>query len=243
MPGFVYEMKTGFVAVIHNTCFAERKKDIWREGSEKDIKALRTFFEYDRGFQFREHNDLKANEMLNLAIGLAEKDYTKFDCFFLIVLTHGNQKGILGVDESSIHIDAITGLFTAEKCPTLANKPKCFIIQACRGDEDDHGAVVADASAFIPPQLQSVPIESDFLIAYASPPGYASFRDKERGSWFIQKLVQVFKDYCEKEHLLDMFLRVNFLIAKVMSNDGLKQMPLQECRLTKKCFFSVQPHN
>ena len=39
--------------------------------------------------------------------------------------------------------------------------------------------------------LGSLPVEADMLIAYATVPGYVSWRNSERGSWFIQALVKV----------------------------------------------------
>eukprot|EP00794_Sanderia_malayensis_P018144 gene18144-19954_t len=240
MPeGFIHELKYGSVEVIHNFCFPKRK-DAWREGSDEDLKAIHNFFDVDRGFKFRTHEDLKADQMFQLAKDISEKDFSKMDSFFFFILSHGNEKGILGVDEEPLPIEAITGLFTADKCPTLANKPKFFIIQACRGEKDDQGAIVPDADSFCPspPPVPAIPVESDFLVAYSSPPGYLSLRDKENGTWFIQNLMRVFQDFYTQEHVMDMFLMVNFLIAKVLSTTELKQMPLQECRLTKKCYFS-----
>ncbi len=235
IPGFVYNMEKGFVLLINNDNFPERT-DVWRKGSEVDAEGLERYFKIDLGFEFRKEENLSAKEMLRLIKGYSEKDFSKYDSFFLFISSHGNQNGILGTDEKPIAVDAVTGLFTADRCPSLADKPKSFFIQACRGDADDCGAVVSDASMSSPPQYQ-IPIESDFLVAYSSPPGYASFRDLQTGSWFIQTLLKIFKIYSVTDHLMDMLLMVNHYIAKKLVVSNLKQMPLQECRLTKKCYF------
>lgn len=238
MLGFCHEMTNGFVAVIHNTYFPKRR-EVFRQGSEQDVEALRQFFECDVDFEFRVYEDLTADGILNKAKDLSEKDLSKWDSFFFFVLSHGQKEGVLGIDEKLVPVEAIVGIFTPDKCPSLINKPKVFMIQACRGDMDDFGAVASDSAAFVPPSQQILPIHSDFLVAYSSPPGYASFRNLENGSWFLQTLVKVFRDYFEKEHLMDMLLRVNYIIAK-LSVGNMKQMPIQECTLTKKCFFYKQ---
>ena len=54
---------------------------------------------------------------------------------------------------------------------------------------------------------------------------------------FFQELLEILKIYSFTDHLMDMLLMVNHYIAKKQTNNNLKQMLLQECRLTKKCYF------
>eukprot|EP00112_Aurelia_sp_Birch-Aquarium-sp1_P025601 Seg859.7 transcript_id=Seg859.7/GoldUCD/mRNA.D3Y31 product=Caspase-3 protein_id=Seg859.7/GoldUCD/D3Y31 len=233
-----YEMTKGFVVLFHNELFPKRTNGSWRKGSERDAEALKSFFEKDCGFVFRDVNykDLTATQMIEKAKDLSEKDFSKYDSFFCIVLSHGKKEGIVGVDEEVVSVEAITGQFTGHTCPTLQNKPKIFIIQACRGDVDDPGAVAKDSQMMSGPS-PVLPIETDFLIAFASPLGYASYRNEEEGSWFVQSLVKLLMKYFKKEHLMDIFLRVNHEVAHLSSDENYKQIPSQECRLTKKCYF------
>lgn len=39
------------------------------------------------------------------------------------------------------------------------------------------------------------PAESDILVAYATPAHYVSWRNSEKGSWFIQSFVEVRRGY------------------------------------------------
>lgn len=48
----------------------------------------------------------------------------------------------------------------------------------------------------------------DTLIAYATLPGYVSYRDKFNGSWFIQLLCEVFMNYACEKHVQDLFVMV-----------------------------------
>lgn len=38
--------------------------------------------------------------------------------------------------------------------------------------------------------------------------GYTSYRDTEKGSWFIQEFVEVFQEQADEEHVLDMLTEV-----------------------------------
>jgi hypothetical protein len=48
----------------------------------------------------------------------------------------------------------------------------------------------------------------DTLIAYATLPGYVSYRDTYNGSWFIQILCEVFMNYACERHIQDLFVMV-----------------------------------
>ena len=58
----------------------------------------------------------------------------------------------------------------------LADKPKLFFIQACRGDDEDRGVVLQkDAKGDSDDAFHhSLPREADFLFGYATPPGNVS---------------------------------------------------------------------
>ena len=78
--------------------------------------------------------------------------------------------------------------FNAEWCPSLANKPKIFLVQACRGSQKGEfpgpnaDNILSDSTL----SRSRLPKESDFLLAYSSVPGYVSFRMPDSGSFFIQ---------------------------------------------------------
>lgn len=38
--------------------------------------------------------------------------------------------------------------------------------------------------------------------------GYTSYRDTERGSWFIQEFVDVFYEHADEEHVMDMLTEI-----------------------------------
>ena len=229
-----YKAKSGYVLVINNYIFPGRD-DVERTGSTDDVKNLINLFD---DFSFRhsvEHNQ-SGSQMLELLRVTAEKDFSRYDCFVCVILSHGTKDGIFGTDEKVIKIEAITSLFRRHECPSLEGKPKIFLIQACRGPRQDRVPVESDSDP-IPLSSSSLPADADFLICFASAPGHQSYRQAHLGSWFISSVFEVFKEYAEREHLMDMMLRVNNRVAGFYSKEGLKQMPCQVCMLRKKVFF------
>ena len=45
---------------------------------------------------------------------------------------------------------------------------------------------------------EMIPNESDFLVGYATVPGYVSFRSRNHGSWYIRKLCELVEKYSER---------------------------------------------
>ena len=229
-----YIARSGYVFVINNYIFPQRS-DVERTGSNDDVISLMRLFD-DFGFRTRVHDNLTKSHMLTLLRETSEKDYSRYDCFVCVILSHGSKDGIYGTDDEVINLEAITSLFRRDECPSLEGKPKIFLIQACRGNQRDRVLVESDSDPILFSN-PSLPADADFLICFASAPGHQSYRQASLGSWFISAVFNVFKEYAESEHIMDMMLRVNNQVAGYFSKDGLKQMPCQVCMLTKKVFF------
>jgi len=206
-----------------------------RTGSNDDVISLTNLFD-DFGFSTRVSDNLTKSEMLKLLTDTAEKDFSRYDCFVCVILSHGSKDGIYGTDDKVINLDAITSLFRRDECPSLEGKPKIFLIQACQGSQHDHAPVESDSDRIVFSNL-NLPADADFLICFASAPGHQSYRQPYLGSWFISAVSAVFKEYADKEHIMDMMFRVNNQVASYFNKDALKQMPCQVCTLTKKVFF------
>ena len=233
--GLNYVARSGYVLVINNYLFPQRV-DVERTGSNDDVKNLTNLFD-DFNFRSRIHDNLTRSEMLTLLTDTAERDFSKYDCFVCVILSHGSKDGIYGTDDEVINIEAITSLFRRDECPSLEGKPKIFLIQACRGNQRDRLPVESDSDPVVVVSSPSLPSDADFLICFASAPGHQSYRHPSLGSWFISAVFEVFKEHAGKEHIMDMMLRVNNQVAEYFSREGLKQMPCHVCMLRKKVFF------
>lgn len=58
----------------------------------------------------------------------AQADHSKCDCFLVAALTHGDS-GRIHARDHQYPPDELWEPFSADKCPTLAGKPKMFLIQ------------------------------------------------------------------------------------------------------------------
>ncbi|WP_425460961.1 caspase family protein, partial [Lacisediminihabitans profunda] len=71
-----------------------------------------------------------------------------------------------------------------------------------------------------------MPTEADFVLAYATVPGYVSWRNSEYGSWFIKAFVDTMYEMASKEHLMDILVEVNRRVAEEFQSKGRnKQIP------------------
>jgi len=141
--------------------------------------------------------------------------------------------------------------FTADRCPSLAGKPKIFLIQACRGDQLDAGTMLKRTSRT---QVDSfsqqeknyvVPNRADFLVVFSTVPGYYSWRNTTDGSWFIQSIVRTLTAYKDRKDLLSMMtivareVALNFQsnVPTAPSFDQKKQVPMITSTLIREVFL------
>ena len=72
---------------------------------------------------------------------ILEKPLSAYHGLIVFIMTHGREGGkLFGSDGKHVTVEEIASLFNAINCPELIDKPKIFVIQACRGDRDEHGA-------------------------------------------------------------------------------------------------------
>lgn len=60
---------------------------------------------------------------------MAEEDHSKNDCLVVVAMTHGISSSFIYARENPYPVEFLWNTFTADKCPTLAGKPKLFFIQ------------------------------------------------------------------------------------------------------------------
>jgi hypothetical protein len=182
---------------------------------------------------------------------MAAKDYSECDCFICVILSHGEEGVVYGTDKP-VEITELTKYFKGDKCPSLVGKPKLFIIQACRGYQTDAGVNVnvADAKGIGEqgkPAMVKLPVEADFLFAYSTIPGYYSWRNGANGSWFIQALSEVLKDFGKTMEIRKLLTLVNKKVAYNFQSFNpenkdfhkMKQIPCITSMLTKDLYFST----
>ena len=167
-----------------------------------------------------------------------QTDHSAFNAFVMIVMSHGEDNDcILGVDGRKVFVKDLMVQFQERKCPSLKEKPKVFIIQACRGsrrevyknscsqavaststDEDDEHYDSFSPDSTLPRSV--FPREFDFVLAFATVPGYVSWRSPKDGTFFIQvrKINRLRHEKCAQR---SQYAR---LLVEVSENEGVSSL-------------------
>ncbi|KAL0130803.1 hypothetical protein PUN28_002425 [Cardiocondyla obscurior] len=235
----------GMVLLITNIIYEYENHRISAEHDNNNLKKL---FE-EMGFTVSTHINLTGQQIKNTIKEFSKKnELRKVDSCFVIVTSHGtgdeeNNTEIQGIDYhrtsrqtnyEKILCTEIYDYFTTEACPQLAEKPKIFIFQLCRGKKVQkdvaHSRITTDTCVFaeptdIPnlklPRIQTTRNYSDMLVVQSTLPGYVSYRDGVTGSWFIQILCKVFMNNAYKSHLQDLFNMIDgeLKLLRTMDNE------------------------
>ena len=184
-----------------------------RKGTDKDAAGLQQLF-LDLGFIVERHDNPTTSEIKDVLSAAANEDYSNLSCFACALLSHGKEGLIYGTD-GPVNIIDLTSLFRTKE---LAGKPKIIFLQACRGAKymESYNFVEgprATANRSVP----DLPVGFDFLFCCSTVEGYYAWRHKERGSWFIQILIKVFRKFAHQMDMMRMLTFVNLFIARQKS--------------------------
>ncbi|XP_001377659.3 caspase-9 [Monodelphis domestica] len=266
MVGQVYTLNSdpcGYCLIINNVDFCASSGLSSRKGSNIDCEKMHNRFQALH-FAVEVERNLSAKGMGAALQQLAERDHSALDCCVVVILSHGCQAShiqfpgaIHGTDGASISVERIVNIFSGSRCPSLGGKPKLFFIQACGGDQRDHGFQVSsnipedkspgsdpetDATPFQnnfdqPDAVASLPTPSDILVSYSTFPGFVSWRDPKSGSWYIETLDRVLEEWADREDLLHMLLMVSNAVS---ARGTYKQIPGCFNFLRKRFFFKTK---
>ncbi|XP_052866325.1 caspase-like [Anopheles cruzii] len=233
--------RRGMALIFSHYKFAVQHQNLpAREGNEVDCKRLTETLQMF-GFDVHIYRDHKLEEIKAVTRKVSQMDHKDNDCLLVAVLTHGEDGDIVFAHDCAYQFPVIWSQFTADSCPSLAGRPKIFLIQACRGTHLETGVKVQrDGIA-----RYSIPTHADFLFAYATIPGFMAFRNTSDGSWFISELCNEMRD---NGHKYDFLTLLTFVAQKVafehesVSNhqefNMRKQMPCIVSMLTRVLLFN-----
>ncbi|KAG7158869.1 caspase-1-like [Homarus americanus] len=234
-----------------------------RDCAKYDVQICKKAFSHLR-FEVKEYWHEEKSSLLEILKQVSKEDHSNRDALAVVFMSHGGvdektNKEFVNTYDDKMNTSELWKYFTAEKCPSLAGKPKMFFIQACRGEETDKGIQLKSKRRGMPIQTDSVqglreedyviPLHADMLIMWASYPGMFAFKSKNNGmhgSVFLHYLSQVFssKD-AFKDDLATMLLCVTRLVAtdyeSYNPNDRMlhqnKQIPYTTSTLMRKIYF------
>ncbi|XP_077296973.1 death related ICE-like caspase [Arctopsyche grandis] len=229
--------KRGMALIFNHETFASPALK-QRLGTNVDCDALDKTLR-SLGFAVTVKRDLPFSGVRDYIAMMAAADHSAFDCMIVVVLSHG-ELGRLHAYDTHYKPDQLWHSFTADRCPTLAGKPKLFFIQACQGEELDPGVKLRDRTETDGQHSADykIPVHADFLIAYSTVPGYFSWRNTTRGSWFIQALVEELKAHGTTRDILTLLTFVNQKVA-LNYESNTPDCPVMHQQKQISCFSSM----
>lgn len=260
MPTYEMLRRPRGLALLIDIEVYENEVQETRLGSNVDLENLRSLL---KGLDF----DVTVHKNLHLAAFFkvitefcCNKLHKEADMTVVAILSHGKDGVVYAADGQSINMEYIYEFFNNRNCPNLRGKPKFFIVQACRGDRPDQGvegedsqedsgsqskkrrAEALDAIANVQDMgeiCRARPTWEDMIIAYSTIPGYASLRDHEHGTWFVQSLVEVFMANAHDTELVDLLRMTSERLSLFTNEQGEKQTCNVEMRhLYKRIYFN-----
>jgi len=257
MPAYDMNRRPRGLALLINIESYDNDVQEQRIGSDVDVENLSQLL---KGLEF----DVAVHRNLHLAAFFkvitefcCNKMHKEADMTVVVILSHGKDGVVYASDGQSINMEYIYEFFNNRNCPNLMGKPKFFIVQACRGDRPDQGVEEeerneahgqakkrrAEALDGIAGDIGDVcrarPTWEDMIIAYSTIPGYASLRDHQHGTWFVQSLVEVFMTHSHDTELVDLLRMTSERLSHFTNEQGEKQTCNVEMRhLYKRIYFN-----
>ncbi|KAB0791991.1 hypothetical protein PPYR_13952 [Photinus pyralis] len=174
--------------------------------SKRDVdneQVIRREFR-DQGYNVSDSNVFglqSRSAVLEALDQVAKGDHKEKSCLIIFFLGMAEEEGKLELDEdpdSSIELRDVWTKFTSNNCPSLRNKPKIFIFQACRKPT----AYAFDSKAMTPQGAYSLPSEADILIVYKVT-GYHS------RAQFIRSLCNKIDKFGQKDDIIGLVTRTH----------------------------------
>jgi len=125
----VYNMghkERGRALIFNHKHFASKSLNT-RHGTDEDKVRLRNTLT-ELGFHVDVFDDSTKMKIFREIKKLAEEDHSDRDCMVIAVFSHGEKEKLHSYDDE-YKPDKLWEPFDAKSCPTLAGKPKIFLLQ------------------------------------------------------------------------------------------------------------------
>ncbi|XP_050548177.1 caspase-1-like [Daktulosphaira vitifoliae] len=228
--------------IFNHAKFTNEKK---RNGTDVDCIKLQVTLA-NLGFKTKVYHDKTLDQIQKISDKWSSFDFSDYDCIVIVILSHGSNGHIYAKDRIYDPKNVFWDKFSEDRCPSLLGKPKIFFIQACQGILIDQGVELCTQVDGVRCTFP-IHLSADFFIAYSSVPGYYSWRNECKGSWFITELCSALETYgFEKD--------INFILTYVVQRVAIyyesnnmqenlyknKQTPCITSTLTKLFIFSFE---
>jgi len=175
-------------------------------------------------FTVKDYDNLKRKEALEKIEEAKNSDEMEnYGCFVCVVVSHGKTNETNGEQQfwfgdQWVDLKELSQPLNNDNCLALAEKPKIFIIEACRGSLRDEKPADIPLGPFQEydeeedlnkSALGLFPVYQNFLYAFGTYKGYVAY-----GSWFVGALADCIKLYHKKETLLQILTRAIGVVAQ-----------------------------
>ncbi|XP_067866049.1 caspase-1-like isoform X2 [Heterodontus francisci] len=214
-----------------------------RRGAEVDEEQMQKLLN-GFGYEVEKHNNLTAEGMKEaLTVFSNREEHMQSDSTFVVLMSHGLRDQICGIHhnenrQDTLHIDNVFNILNNKNCKGLRGKPKVIIIQACRGTNPGHAYVSDSATpeAYTDYEEEGpfyqVHKESDFICFCSTTPENVSLRHVQKGSIFIQNLVDVMRQNAANCDVEEIFFKVQQSFQNFT-----RQLPVKERSTLLKKFY------
>ena len=238
----------GLCLIVNNVNFSNNLST--RSGSDVDADKIAELFQSFLLFHVRQERDVKINQLLHILEDLQKENHSKYCMFAMVILSHGDEGGVVYCSDGvSITIEQISNYFTTDNCPSLRDKPKLFLVQACRGKEVIKSSSQLSTSVIITTEIltdpdkneqplpaKKVPNILDFVYCYATIDSCIAMRDTQQGSWYISELDIAIREFGKRKDLTYILSKVTDRVSKY-EYQGQVQVSEQRLTLRKSLYF------
>jgi len=181
--------------------------------------------------------DPKDTEVHDKIREVSGMDHTRHDGLLVISMSHGYADTLCFKGGDIAVKSDLLAPFKGKKCRSLHGKPKVFLINSCRGGDaasliqmdgpmaahaglnEDLQCIEAQSDAEV--MRRAMPEDADFLVAYATMPGFVAWRSPTEGSWMMQEFHDVCRQNHGSLHVADLLTETNRQVSsKSASNES-----------------------
>lgn len=207
-----------------------------RIGSECDVNALEEIFTALK-FTVKIHRNVRYEELKELLSMYSASIGESHSFLVLVFMSHGTEDVVYTADSVPVSVEALEMAFQRNSCPQMTGKPKILVIQACQGDDLQTVMMDGPKPAATLSTIALGPERGDSVIAWSTVKGYASFRDREKGAWYIQELCKQLNENASTRDFVDIVTRVNNELRS-KTHFGMFMVPSLSTSLCKKIKFN-----
>jgi len=210
-----------------------------RDGTDQDVKNLRSTLD-SLNFDVIVHQDKRCREIEDILENLANEDHSDADCLFVALFTHGGEEEMVWAYDLQFSTEIFWSTMSSTNCPSLAGKPKIYLVQACRGQEPNEPFRVAKAgrNSSNGNFTMTIPNHADSLLIYSSIPGFVSLRDPVSGSWLVQAFCRVMDTEKYDDDLVSIVTEVNRVVASEFETTIPDEKKKKRTFTTSRCVAS-----